>query len=169
MTNRSIVVNDKMQKGYRYLLTEPIGKSFHPDFKPELTPKQMLKLGVFGGKYMTDAMNEFPRDWFAEAKLSPRRHDTSLNYFGVSAGQPLSVWREKGWIYPDDPRGWFQWYCRYYLGRRIPVEDVRQIGRWKAMRRHIRQLQKNCEPGDLHCRRRQRQALLQWAYNSREI
>ena len=166
---RVIVVNDKMQRGYRYLLTEPIGTNFHPDFKPELTPKEMLKLGIFGGKYITDAVDEFPSDWFAKAKLSPLRHDPSLNYFGVSAGQPLSVWRAKGWIYPEDPRGWFQWYCRYYFGRRLGAEDARQIKRWKAMRRHIRQLQKHCTPGDLNCRRRQRQALLQWAYDSRQI
>jgi hypothetical protein len=169
MKDRTIVVNDKMQRGYRYLLVEPIGTNFDPDFKPELTPKQMLSLGVFDGKYMTDGVNEFPGGWFANAKLSPHRHDASLNYFGVSAGQPLSVWRKKGWIHPDDPRGWFQWYCRYYFGRRIGEEDARQIKRWKAMRRHIRQIQKNCEPCDLRCRRRQRQALLQWAYDSREI
>jgi hypothetical protein len=166
---REIVVNDKMQTGYRYLLTEPIGQNLHPDFQPELTPKQMLCLGVFGGKYITDTSNEFPSDWFEEAKLSPHGHDPSLNYFGVSAGEPLSVWRQKGWIYPDDPRGWFQWYCRYYLGRRLDKEDARQIRRWKTMRRHIRQIEKNCEPGDMHCRRRQRQALLQWAYDSRKI
>jgi hypothetical protein len=166
---REIAVNDKMQTGYRYLLSEPIGQNCHPDFHPELTPKQMLCLGVFGGKYMTDTANEFPRDWFEEAKLSPHGHDPSLNYFGVSAGEPLSVWRQKGWIYPDDPRGWFQWYCRYYLGRRIDKEDARQIRRWKTMRRHIRQIEKNCELGDVHCRRRQRQALLQWAYDSRKI
>src|SRR5215813_14462996 len=66
-----------MQRGHRYLLVEPIGSNFDPDFKPELTPKQMLSLGVFGGKYITDGVNEFPSDWFAEAKLSPRRHDAS--------------------------------------------------------------------------------------------
>ena len=166
---REILVNDKMQKGYRYLLSQPIGQNFNVDFQPELTPKQMLNLGVFGGKYMTDAVDEFPSDWFEDAKLSPNGHNPSLNYFRVSAGESLSVWRQKGWIYPDDPRGWFQWYCRYYLGRRIDKEDARQIKRWKAMRRHIRQIQKNCDPGDIHCRRRQRQALLQWAYDSRKM
>jgi hypothetical protein len=165
---RTIIVNDKMQSGYRYVLSEPPGRNFHPEFEPELTPKEMLELGVFGGKYMTDA-TEFPKDWFARAKLSPGRRDCSLNFFGVDASQPLSEWRKKGWIHPEDPRGWFQWYCRYYLGRRMPEEDRRQIGRWKAMRRHVEQIRRNCEPGDLACRRRQRQALLHWAYDSRRI
>jgi len=163
---RKITVNDQMQKGYVYYLTEPIGRNFHPEFKPELTPKQMLAMGVFGGKYMTDCSKEFPASWFARAKLCHDRHDPELNFFGVNASQPLSVWREKGWIHPDDPRGWFQWYCRYYLGRRSD-DDLRQIKRWKAITRHIAQLKKNCMKGDLLCRRRQRQALLNWAYDSR--
>ncbi|HWB45009.1 MAG TPA: hypothetical protein VG900_06155 [Hyphomicrobiaceae bacterium] len=169
MTKRTITVNDKMQRGYRYVLSEPSGRNFDPDFKPDLTPKEMLHLGVFGGKYMTDCRNEFPAAWFAGAKLSPRAYDSSLNYFGVKASQPLSVWRERGWIHPDDPRGWFQWYCRYYMGRRMKDEDLRQIGRWRAMRRHVLQIKRNCEPCDLACRRRQRQALLHWAYDSRKI
>ncbi|MDI1346992.1 MAG: hypothetical protein PSV22_23305, partial [Pseudolabrys sp.] len=102
-------------------------------------------------------------------KLSAGRRDKSLNFFNVDASQPLSEWRRKGWIHPDDPRGWFQWYCRYYLGRRMPGEDQRQIGRWKAIRRHIRQIEINCEPGNLLCRPRQRQALLHWAYDSRKF
>jgi hypothetical protein len=163
-----VVVNDKMQKGYKYLRTEPPGKNFHPDLKPQLTPKQMLALGVFGGKYMTDCRAEFPADWFARAKLAPRRRDAKLNFFGVNASQPLAVWRKKGWINPEDPRGWFQWYCRYWMGRRC-ADDERQIGRWKAVRRHIAQLKKHCRKGDLKCRRRQRQALLHWAYDSRKI
>jgi hypothetical protein len=118
---------------------------------------------------MTDCTKEFPKSWFARARLSPKGRDCSLNYFGVDASQPLSEWKRKGWIHPDDPRGWFQWYCRYYLGRRLPQEDKRQIARWKAMRRHIAQIKRNCAPGDLSCRRRQRQALLHWAYDSRKI
>jgi hypothetical protein len=164
-----VVVHDKMQQGYRYELSVSLGRDFDGRFNPELTPKQMLELGVFGGKYMTDCQDEFPETWFARAKLSPARRDPSLNYFGVDASQPLSVWRKKGWIHPDDPRGWFQWYCRYYLGRRSPEEDDRQITRWRAMRRHIAQLQSHCSPGDLFCRPRQRQALLQWAYDSRKL
>lgn len=158
-----------MQKGYRYALVAPTGRGFAPDFTPELTPKEMLELGVFGGKYMTDGRKEFPESWFRRAKLSPKSFDKSLNFFGVGASQPLSVWRAKGWIYEDDPRGWFQWYCRYYMGRRLFEEDRRQIRRWKAFRRHVAQLRANCEPRDLSCRRRQRQALLQWAYDSRAV
>ncbi len=167
MKQKTVTVNDKMQKHYRYVLTEPIGKNFNPEFKPELTPKQMLILGVFGGKYMTDCRKEFPGDWFRKAKLCPEKHDPSLNYFGVNASKPLSYWRKKGWIYPDDPRGWFQWYCRYYMGRRLPEEDNRQIARWKAMRRHISQIYKHCKSGDTKCRPKQRQAVLHWAYDSR--
>ena len=169
MPERTVTVHDKMQRGYRYLLTAPAGRNFHPDFKPELTPAEMLRLGVFGGKYMTDCRREFPKSWFARAKLSPGQRDNSLNYFGVDASQPLAEWRRKGWLHQDDPRGWFQWYCRYYMGRRMPDEDARQIGRWKAIRRHVRQIEKNCEPGDVFCRPRQRQALLHWAYDSRKF
>lgn len=157
-----------MQRGYVYVLSAPPGRNFHPEFRPQLTPKQMLRLGVFGGKYMTDCGEEFPEDWFEKAKLCPDRHDPDLNFFGVNASQPLAVWRAKGWIHPDDPRGWFQWYCRYYLGRRGP-DDERQIGRWRAIRRHLAQIQKNCRPGDLACRPKQRQALLHWAYDTRKI
>ncbi|MCK9578057.1 hypothetical protein M0R01_01015 [bacterium] len=168
MKNRTVVVNDKMQKGYIYELVEPMGKNFHKDFKPQLTPKEMLEMGVFGGKYMTDCRDEFPSDWYKNAKLCPKEHKKELNYFGVNASQPLSVWQKKGWIHIDDPRGWFQWYCRYYMGRRHP-DDLRQIKRWNAMKRHIYQLKKNCVMGDLNCRTGQRQALLHWAYDSRHF
>lgn len=167
--SKVVVVNDRMQNEYRYTLTERVGQNFAPDFQPDLTPEDLLRLGVFGGKYMTDCTAEFPASWFKDARLSPGGRDISLNYFGVHASQPLSVWRDKGWLHPDDPRGWFQWYCRYFMGRRLGVEDRRQIGRWKAMRRHIAQIRRACEPGDIFCRPRQRQALLHWAYDSRVI
>ncbi len=167
---KEVVVNNKMQKGYRYERVEPMGKNFDPEFKPDLSPKEMLELGVFGGKYMTDTKDEYPKDWFKKAKLSPEEHDDSLNFFGVHASQPLSVWRKKGWINEKhDPRGWFEWYCRYYSGRRIPEEDERQIKRWKAYRRHMAQLTKNCRKGDWACRTKQRQSLIHWAYDSREM
>ena len=169
MRRRIVTVNDRMQRGYRYELVAPIGRGFDPEFRPELTPRDMLRLGVFASKYMTDCRREFPASWFEGAKLATKGRDPSLNFFGVDASQPLSEWRRKGWIYRDDPRGWFQWYCRYYMGRRIDGEDQRQIGRWNAIRRHARQIHKHCEPGDLLCRKRQRQALLHWAYDSRKI
>ena len=169
MQRKTVVVRDKMQRGYRYQLTAPVGRNFDAEFKPDLTPKEMLRLGVFAGKYLTDCRAEFPKSWFERAKLARGRRDPSLNFFGVDASQPLSVWRRKGWIHADDPRGWFRWYCRYYLGRRMPDENRRQIRRWKAIRRHVQQLQRRCEPGDLTCRKRQRQALLHWAYDSRRI
>jgi hypothetical protein len=165
---KEIIVADLMQNNYRYLLTEPEGKNFDKRFRPELTPKQMLEMGVFGGKYMTDCQSEFPSDWYTHAKLCHEFHDPNLNYFGVNASQSLAVWRKKGWINPDDPRGWFQWYCRYYMGRRHGDDD-RQIKRWLAMKRHLTQIKNNCNPGDLSCRIRQRQALLHWAYDARMI
>ncbi|MBS60595.1 MAG: hypothetical protein CL606_04730 [Anaerolineaceae bacterium] len=168
MVKRLIVVNDLMQKDYQYYLTEPSGTNFHSEFLPALSPKLMLQMGIFGGKYMTDCIKEFPSDWFENARLSPHKRDPKLNYFGVNASQSLSVWQDKGWIHYEDPRGWFQWYCRYYFGRRC-VDDDRQIMRWRQMSRHVGQIRKNCAFGDLDCRPRQRQALLHWAYDSREI
>lgn len=166
--SRLVIVNDLMQKGYKYFLTEPVGRRFAAGFRPELTPKQMLALGVFGGKYMTDCAAEFPAPWFSKARLCHERHDPAMNFFRILASQPLAVWRAKGWIDKEDPRGWFQWYCRYYMGRRCP-NDEQQIKRWRAMRRHVSQVMSNCDRGDFACRPRQRQALLQWAYDSRKF
>ena len=163
-----VVVTDTMQHGYVYYRTEPVGRNFAPAFRPELTPKQMLTLGVFGGKYMTDCRAEFPASWFRRAKLSASRHDARLNRFGVNASLTLAAWRRHGWIRPQDPRGWFQWYCRYYMGRRSD-DDARQIKRWRAVQRHVAAIRKNCDTGDLECRRKQRQAVLHWAYDSRPL
>ena len=164
-----ISVKDKFQSNYSYLLKEKMGSNFATDFKPELTPKQMLDLGVFGGKYMNDCKNEFPEEWFTNAKLSMLKKDVNLNFYKIDASLPLSVWLNKGWIYKEDPRGWFQWYCRYYMGRRIGEEDIRQIRRWKGLKRHVGAVKKNCNKYDLNCRKKQRQALLHWAYDSRLI
>ena len=138
-------------------------------FKPDLNPKQMLKLGVFGGAYFSGTPKEYPKEWFLKARLSPDgKQHKELNYFGINASQPLSVWQAKGWINPQDPLGWFEWYCRYSLGRRSD-DDERQIKRWLAMRRHVAQIKNNCRAGDIFCRPRQRQALLHWAYDSRKF
>jgi hypothetical protein len=159
-----VSVDDRMQSGYQYEISASPGADFAPDFQPYYTPKQMLELGVFEGKYCNDCRGELPADWYTDAKIADKP-DPSLNCFGIKSRQPLSVWREKGWIVGPDPRGWFQWYCRYYLGRRLPEIDAHQIKRWRAFARHAGQIRKNCEPGDVFCRPRQRQALLQWAYD----
>ncbi len=153
MRARIVRVNDLMQRDYTYELTNPTGKNFDPQFQPELTPKELLKLGVFGGKYMTDCDEEFPASWFKDAKLCHDYHDANLNFFRVNASQSLAIWRKNGWINPEDPRGWFQWYCRYYMGRRT-ADDERQIRRWRAVRRHIAQLKLGCFGGDWKCRPR---------------
>ena len=141
-------------------------KNIYKIFKPQLTPKKMLELGVFGGSYFVDGdISEFPKDWFKKAKLSDR-FDVNLNRFKIESGLSRKEWIDKGWIFKQDPLGWFQWYCRFKTGRRILEIDTVQIKRWKAFGdRHGPAVKKNCEEGDLHCRKRQRQALLQWAYN----
>jgi hypothetical protein len=168
MRKKTVTVHDKMQRRYRYTRVAPVGRGFDPEFEPDLKPAEMLRLGVFCGKYITDCRKEFPASWFKHAKLSKKGRDCSLNFFGVDASQPLSVWKKKGWIHEDDPRGWFQWYCRYYMGRRS-ADDARQIRRWRAITRHVAQIVSNCEKGDHDCRRRQRQAVLHWAYDSRKF
>ncbi|MGR3617260.1 MAG: hypothetical protein ACU0BB_14615 [Paracoccaceae bacterium] len=160
----SVTVSDRMQTQYSYFLTAPAGKDFSPDFQPHFSPAAMLRLGVFEGKYLTDCVQEFPADWFVDAKLS-ETPDVCLNLFGVKSRQSLGIWREKGWIIGPDPRGWFQWYCRYYLGRRLTEVDRIQIGRWRGFARHAGQVRANCYPGDIFCRPRQRQALLQWSHD----
>src|SRR4029078_9154367 len=93
---RTVTVRDKMQRRYRYVLTAPAGRGFDAEFEPELTPPQMLQLGVFCGKYMTDCRNEFPASWFKSAKLAKHGRDCSLNFFGVDASQPTAAWRDTG-------------------------------------------------------------------------
>lgn len=161
---RKILVEDNMQSGYTYDLSAPTGKQFADGFEPHFTPKEMLAKGVFEGKYCNDCTSEFPASWFDGAKIGEQA-DVENNYFGVKSRQPLSVWQQKGWIYGPDPRGWFQWYCRYYLGRRLPEIDAKQIKRWRGFKRHAGQIRANCPPGDIFCRPRQRQALLQWSHD----
>jgi hypothetical protein len=160
MLNKLIVVNDSMQSDYQYYLTAEEG-DLPSNFRPNVTPMQALELGIFGGLYMRDCVDEFP-NWFAKAKLCTGTRNNKLNHFGVDASQPLATWKANGWITPDDPRGWFQWYCRFYMGRRTTT-DTHQINRWRQMSRHLGQIIANCNIGDIACRPRQRQALLHWA------
>lgn len=164
-----IHVKDHMQKAYQYTLAEDPGLHFDPSFQPQLTPAHMLKLGVFEGHYLNDCAGELPREWFinAASNLAVDAPDISKNCFQIKSRLSLNEWKKRGWITPFDPdvRGWFQWYYRYWLGRREPTLDAHQIKRWRAFTRHRAQIIKNCPPGRLNCRPRQRQALLQWAYN----
>ena len=137
---------------------------FYKIFKPQLTPKRMLELGVFGGSYFGFKIKEYPKSWFKKAKIS-KDFNVSLNRFRVKSGLSRDHWLQKGWIFKEDPLGWFQWYCRFCNGRRITRIDEIQIKRWKNFKRHVSAIKKNCEPGDLSCRKKQRQAILQWAYD----
>jgi hypothetical protein len=164
-----IVANNRMDKGvYKYELSEPIGKFDRSEFNPVYSPQEMLEQGVFEGRYLNDCILEFPKEWFetalADGKLSPEETDVRCNRFKIKSRQSLKVWKENGWIYGDDNRGWFQWYCRYWLGRREPETDEKQIKRWKAFKRHYGQVAKNCP--DINCRPKQRQALLQWSWDA---
>lgn len=183
---KTVRVNDRMQKGYKYKLVCPMGKVScggidsegnpieYKDFKPYYSPGQMLKMGVFEGKYINDCKNEFPKEWYEEAerkgKLSPSFANPDINYFGIKSRLSLQEWKSRGWVPVNDEdmdiRGWFQWFCRYWIGRRQPSVDIIQIKRWKAFKRHFSQVEKNAK-GQINKRRKQRQALLQWSWNAK--
>ena len=159
-----VTVHDQMQRDYQYQITARAGADFAPGFAPHFPPGEMLAMGVFEGKYCNDCRAEFPAQWYEKARISAQP-DLELNYFGIKSRKPLSYWKDRGWIIEPDPRGWFQWFCRYYLGRRLPVIDDIQIKRWRSFARHAGQIRANCEPGDTFCRPRQRQGLLQWSHD----
>lgn len=172
-----ISVNDYMQTNYKYRLSESYGKNIHVDMKDAISPAKMLIMGVFSGKYLNDCRNELPEEWFEDSKMSrtskdtpgSKSYDKTHNYFGIRSRLSLHEWKIKDWIIQPDVRGWFQWWCRYYIGRRIPDVDEKQIKRWKSYKRHVAQVLKNSMKqnriGDPTFRSRQRQSLLQWAHN----
>ena len=97
----------------------------------------MLKKGIFGGTYFNQLVDyrKFPKDWFSEIDKSyylSIDYNRKLNFFNIKSGQSQEEWEAKGWIHKDDPRGWFEWYCKYFEGRRHE-DDVRQIKRWKQL------------------------------------
>ena len=141
-----------------------MNKEIHKIFKPDLSPKKMLELGVFGGSYFGLNIKEYPKSWFKNAKLS-KNFDVKLNCFKIKSGLSRKHWIEKGWIFKEDPLGWFQWYCRYSTGRRISRIDEIQIKRWKNFRRHLFAIKKKFKEGEFSFRKKQRQAILQWAYD----
>ena len=183
----TIHVWNKMHKGgYSYVLEEAPGTNLA--FDPYATPGEILAAGAFEGKYLNDCLLEFPAEWFLNAlaleKLSPGKGSIEVNQFQILSRLPLSEWKSSGWVPSStsgkntkgrkilgdprknpDERGWFQWYCRYWMGRRLPELDAVQIARWKSFARHAGAVKKNCGVGALTCRPRQRQALLQWAWN----
>jgi len=182
MIGKVIRVNDKMQKGYSYVLTAPYGKrGMDKRMKKALNPNDCLKKGVFSGKYLNDCESEFPKEWFKNS-IRKRRPGTNgdpmVNKYKAASRLSLGEWKKRNWIYGDDVRGWFQWYCRYYIGRRdlTPVKknkqvltvDELQIRRYNSFKRHQAQLNKaevrENRIGDPTFRPVQRQALLQWAW-----
>ncbi len=149
--------------------TAPAGRNFDRRLPPELTPAQMLRLGVFCGKYMTDCRKEFPKSWFARAKLAGKARDCALNYFGVDASQPLSVWRKKAGSIATIRAAGFNGIAAITWAGAFPTRTRGRSSAGKRSAATFVKFRKNCEPGDVTCRPRQRQALLHWAYDSRKI
>ena len=151
-------------------------------FHPNLSPKEIISMGSFGGIYFNSSNNikidyrEFPSDWFngvPENFYLSDQYNKNVNFFKIKSGQDQDEWENKGWIHPQDPRGWFQWYCRYYLGRRTE-DDERQIKRWNNFcgkkgrwRNYIYRkiFDKNTTVDDHSFSRAVRQSLLHWGYS----
>lgn len=148
------------------------------NFSPMLTPKEMLHKGIFGGTYFSELIDykEFPDDWFQGLDKNfycSEKYRIKVNFFKIKSGQSQKEWEEKGWIHKDDPRGWFEWYCKYYIGRRHE-DDERQIKRWAAFcgpkgrwRNRIYSQINCCEcsiSSSHDVSRRIQQSLLHWSY-----
>ena len=142
-------------------------KNWNPLFGPCYSPKEMLELGIFEGKYI-NGIKGIPSEWKKLPKvLGPKDEpNPELNYYKIKSRQPLSTWKKNGWI-KTDKEGWFSWYIQYYLGRRLGEEDTWQINRWRSfVARHQGQINSACKLTDHECRPKQRQGLLQWAWDS---
>merc|ERR1711997_93735 len=116
------------------------------EFRPNMTPKEVLQAGSFGGTYFrpikssvtglkyNKMWDELPQNWLEglniKRMVSSTNYDDKVNTYKAKCGGSLEMWETSGWIDKIDPYGWFMWYCRFYLGRRSKDDD-RQIGRWK--------------------------------------
>lgn len=144
--------------------------NWDPTFTPCYTPLEMLELGVFEGKYI-NVIKGLPKSWYNLPTVVKRNDppNVELNKFKVKSRQPLSVWRKNGWLTKHSPYGWFQWYCLYYQGRRLAEEDKLQIKRWRSfVARHQAQIDQSGDKNNLSKRLKQRQALLQWGWDSKK-
>ena len=168
------------------------GKYFfkdYPDFRPNLSPRDMFKLGSFGGTYwrpikskvvgkeLKNVHKKYPKSWWKgipEKHLSSpfNQYDKSINKYGVKVGTTLSFWEGKGWIKKDNPYGWVHWYCDFFLGKRT-ADDERQIKRWMGLaseRGRFRKwlvtqiLKNNGKWNDEDISPKIRQTLQHWAY-----
>lgn len=143
-------------------------KLWNPEFTPSYTPMEMLDLGIFEGIY-TYAIKDIPAKYKNHKNVlkDTSKPDIEINQFKVKSRQSLKAWQEKGWTTELSPLGWWEWYIKYFEGRRDEKEDKLQIGRWKSfVARHQGQIKANCTLGDKDCRPTQRQGLLQWAWDS---
>ena len=168
--------------------------SDHIDFKPNLSPHDVLRKGSFGGTYFRNIYSqvvgkklenqhlEYPKAWFKDLDITNMitsiKYEPKINTYKVKCGQSLTDWEDSGWISNLDPFGWFQWYCRFYLGRRHSIEDERQIKRWRNITgekgRHrntlitliYRERQKNKDISihDITISPARRQTLQHWGY-----
>ena len=136
------------------------GKPYDDLFHPQYTPLEMLKMGVFDGKYFrgklgAKELKKLPKSW--------QKAMRTKNYYNQSASLSKSWWNDK--IHPQDPLGWFQWYCRFYLGRRT-VDDLRQIKRWSSyILRHYGNYKYLMRKNNKKNFDRYKQAFLHWAWN----
>ena len=162
----------------------------YPDFTPNISPKEVFEMGSFGGTYYRpiyssitnknykskDVIKEYPKSWFKNVDIDTMvissDYDKKINKYKVVCGSSLETWEKNGWIIKQDPYGWFQWYCRFYRGRRTD-DDERQIDRWNKIvgpngrfRRRLMNMliKKNKEYDDYTVSPVIRQVLLHWGY-----
>lgn len=141
-------------------------KTWPLNFGPSFTPEQMLKQGIFEGKYINN-IKGIPASWKKIDKvLGPNDEpDPKINKYGVKSRQPLSTWKQNGWI-KTDKNGWFEWYIHFYLGRRLGQEDEWQIGRWRSfVARHQGQINASQKAKQQDSHLVQKQGLLQWGWD----